>query len=118
MMSTFPFGLTVTLTTLGEPTGRDEYGKNTYTPTDTDVPGCGFAPATSIENQAQGQDAVLTPATLYMPTGTDVSAIDSITVPGYGMFEVDGEPEVWPAHPMTGWQPARNVVVRLRKVAA
>lgn len=112
---TFPFGLTVTLTTLGAPTGRDERGNDTYTPTNMTVSGCGFAPATSVEND-QGQTQVLTPVTLYMPTGTDVTAIDKVTVPGYGLFEVIGTPQVWPAHPMTGYVFPHSVVVQLRQV--
>lgn len=112
---TFPFGLTATLVTLGEPTGRDARGNDTYTPTETSVGGCGFAPATSVEND-QGQTQVSTPATLYMPTGTDVSAIDRVTVPGYGTFEVNGTPQVWPAHPMTGYVFPHSVVVTLKKV--
>lgn len=107
--------LTVTFIRKGTPTGRDARGNDMFTPVSTDVAGCLFAPATSSE-VTLGGDTVTTPATVYAPTGTEVSAIDQIDVPGYGLFEVDGTPEVWPANPFTGWQPPRNVVIRLKQV--
>lgn len=112
---TVPFGFTVTLTTEGAPTGVDAYGNDTYTPVTTSVPGCMFAPGGSVE-RVNGQDQVVTQPTVYAPTGTDVSAVDKVTVPGYGVFEVDGSPQVWPPHPRTGWQPSNSVVIRLKAV--
>lgn len=119
---TFPHGLTVTLIRRGQPTGLDGLGKNTYTPTNTRVSGCGYAPSSgssgtvSSRETTVSQNSVTTQAELYMPAGTHVAGIDQVDVPGYGLFEVDGIPEVWPAHPMTGWQPPHSVIVRISQV--
>jgi hypothetical protein len=110
----FPFGLTVTL--IGKTvTGVDSYNDDVYGTTSTTVAGCLYAPGGSVD-LVQGQEQVITQPTLYMPTGTDVTAVDQITVPGFGTFEVDGPPQVWPPHPRTGWQPTNSVVVRLKQV--
>lgn len=116
MTEPIPFGLTVTFTTKGPVTGRNTEGNATYTPTSIAVPGCMFAPGASAE-LVQGQDLVTDQPTVYAPTGTQIGAPDTATVPGYGTYDVDGSPNVWPPHPMTGWQPSNSVVVRLKGVA-
>jgi hypothetical protein len=73
-----------------------------------------FAPGVSLE-QVQGQDVVTTQPTVYYLPGTDVDAVDAVTVNGL-LYEVDGEPNVWPPSPFTGWQPEYSVEVRLKKV--
>lgn len=93
--------------------GEDNFGNDVFTETDLPTQGV-FAPGSSAE-LVQGQDVVTTQPTVYLPTGTDVSAIDALTVNGL-QFEVDGAPMVWPPHPMTGWQPDYSVEVRLRRV--
>lgn len=111
-----PFGLTITFVTKGPKTGRDGDGNSTYTPTSQDVPGCMFAPGGSTE-LVQGQDQVTDQPTIYAPTGTNVGAPDSVIVPGFGTYEVDGLPQAWPPHPRTGWQPSNSVVVKLKRVS-
>lgn len=111
-----PFGLTVTLVTKGAATGVDPLGNKTYTPTSRSVKGCVYAPGGSVETLG-GQDTVVTQPTLYMPAGTMPDPIDQVTVPGFGTFEVDGQPQIWPKNPFTGWQPSNPVVVRLLQVS-
>jgi hypothetical protein len=110
-----PFTFTVTFLTKGEPTGKDGYGNDTYTPTPTVVPGCVFAPGGSTES-VQGQDRVIDQPTVYAPTGTPATAYDQATVPGYGTCDVDGKPGAWPPNPFTGWQPPNSVVIKLKAV--
>lgn len=94
--------------------GTDAFGNDVYAATASTVAGV-FAPGGSSE-QMQGQDIVITQPTVYLLTGTDVSAVDSLTVNGLA-YEVDGSPNAWPPHPFTGWVPDYSVEVRLRRVA-
>lgn len=55
--------------------------------------GCLFAPQTSVEDR-DGRDAVVADATIYMPTGTDVTAHDRVQINGV-TYDVDGQPSVW-----------------------
>jgi hypothetical protein len=114
-MTAFVSTVTVTLVTQGSPTGQDQYGNDTYTPVETTVPGCLFAPGGSTET-VNGQDVVVTQPTVYAPTGTPVTAYDKAIVTGYGTFDVDGKPQAWPPSPFSGWQPRNSVVIRLREV--
>lgn len=93
--------------------GTDTLGNDVFTETDVPTQGV-FAPGGSAE-LVQGQDVVTTQPTVYLPTGTAVAATDALTVNGVP-FEVDGDPLVWPPHPMTGWQPDYSVEVKLRRV--
>lgn len=93
--------------------GRDPLGNDVYTTTVTTVDGI-FAPGSSAE-LVQGQDVVTTQPTVFLPTGSDLSAVDAVKVNGL-QFEVDGDPNVWPPNPYTGWQPEFSVEVKLRRV--
>jgi hypothetical protein len=106
---TFPFGRDVSLVRRTK-SGTDAYGNDAFTTTTTVVKGA-FAPGGSTE-QVQGQDVLITQPTVYLPAGTDVSAVDAIDIDG-DRFEVDGTPNHW-MNPFTGWQP--GVEVRLRRV--
>lgn len=106
---TFPFGDTITLHSRTV-TGHDTYGNDVYTSTDSTVVG-GFAPAGSAE-LTQGQDLVTTTPSVYLPAGTNVAAVDQVTVRGV-TYDVDGSPQDW-RHPFTGWQ--AGIVVRLQGV--
>ncbi len=111
-----PFGITVTFITRGVAV-PDVRGNDTFPhPVSTVVPNCLYAPGGSTE-LVQGQDMVTSQPTVYAPTGTNVGSPDSATIPGIGTFEVDGSPNAWPVHPMTGWQPAHSVVVKLKAVS-
>lgn len=117
---TAPFGFTCTFITR-TPSGTDPTGNTTYTNVSRSVPGCMYAPGSSSETMGDRltlgtQDTVVTKPTLYAPAGTVVGSVDRVTVPGFGTFEVDGDPQVWPAHPRTGWLPSNPVVVHLRQV--
>lgn len=112
---TFPAGITCTFVTRVDSGTKDAHGNPIYTDTPTPVASCGFAPGDTTELLGD-QDTVTADATLYAPTGTAVAAVDAVTVPGYGTFEVLGQAAVWPAHPRTGWQPSNSVVIRLRRV--
>jgi hypothetical protein len=109
-----PITFTVPVTLTGRTvSGRDAFGNDVYTTIQTTLDGV-FAPGPSVE-QVQGRDVVTTQPTVYLPTGTDASAVDSLTIDGLA-YEIDGEPNVWPPNPFTGWQPAYSVEVKLRRV--
>lgn len=97
--------------------GEDAGGVDTYTVTDLPVDGCVFAPGGSVETLG-GRDTVVDQPSLYCPAAAaSVQAIDTVSVPGFGDFEVDGRPSVYPPNPFTGWVPDQSVVIRLRAVA-
>jgi len=107
----FPFGETVTILSRGI-TGQDGDGNDVYGTTSTDVPGCTFAPAGSVE-RVQGQDIVTTQPTVYLATGTPAPlATDQIRVRGL-LYEIDGDPQVF-RNPFTGATP--GPVVKLKRV--
>lgn len=112
-------------------TGQDSMGSDTYGETVTMTAGV-FAPGGSAESVA-GQDQVTTQPTEYLPADVSPTAYDylvpDVLVDGSGApvldgngqvqgtrYEVDGDPEVWPASPFSGWRPDLPVVVRLRRV--
>jgi hypothetical protein len=94
-------------------TGTDAYGNDLYGETTVSV-GAVFAPGSSSE-LIQGQDTVLTHPSLYLPLSSPPAPTDRVVVDGV-TYDVDGKPEVWPASPLTGWQPDYPVVVRLLNV--
>lgn len=93
--------------------GTDSYGNDVFTSVPATVAGV-FAPGGSSE-QVQGQDLLTTQPTVYLLTGTNVAAIDSVTVGGLD-YEVDGDARSWPSNPFSGWQPDYSVEVRLKRV--
>lgn len=105
----FPFGDLITLVTR-TPTGRDGDGNTTYSTVTTTLRGA-FAPVGSVET-VQGQDVVVTQPTVYLPAGTDVTAVDRVIVNAV-TYDVDGTPAAY-TNPFTGWQP--GVVVKLKAV--
>jgi len=88
-------------------TGQDDLGNDVYAESRSTVIGA-FAPSTSQEF-VQGQDLVIDHPAVYLPTGTNVDAIDHVEVGGRS-YNVDGSPNDWHS-PMTGWAP--GVEVRL-----
>ena len=94
-------------------TGEDSDGNDVYGTSDVTVQGV-IAPGQSLE-RTNGQDLVVTQPTAYLPAGVEVTAIDALELAGV-RYEVDGDPQVWPAHPFTGWRPPLPVVVPLRRV--
>jgi len=107
---TFPL-LADTVTLVGRTvSGQDAYGNDVYTEVQSTVPGV-FAPGGSTE-QVQGQDMVISQPTVYLPAGTDVTAVDAVIV-GSVRYDVDGAPSDWRS-PFTGWQ--AGVQVRLKSV--
>jgi hypothetical protein len=106
---TYPFGQSITLVGRSR-SGEDAYGNDTWTESTTTVVGV-FAPGGSSE-LVQGQDTVISQPTVYLPAGTDVTAVDQIEVGGV-RYLVDGTPNTW-ASPFTGWK--AGVEVRLERV--
>jgi long-subunit fatty acid transport protein len=88
----------------------DAYGNDTWTTTSSTVRGA-FNPGTSSE-LVQGQDLLTVQPSVYLPTGTAVTAVDAVQVGGQ-VYEVDGSPNDW-ANPFTGH--AFGVEVRLKRV--
>lgn len=111
-MTSSGFAQTVTLVGRAK-SGTDTLGNDVFAETSTDSPGI-FAPGGSTE-QLQGQDVVTDQPAVFLPTGTSVAVIDAVVVGGQ-RFEVDGEPNIWPPNPFTGWQPEYSVQVKLRRV--
>lgn len=105
----YPFGDPVTLHSRTV-TGQDTYGNDVLTDVTSTTVGA-FAPTGSTE-LIQGQDTVITQPSVYLPAGTDVTALDRVTIRGV-TYDVDGTPQDW-RHPVTGWQP--GIVVRLQNV--
>lgn len=90
--------------------GTDSLGNDVWTEERTDVLGL-FNPGTSAE-LVQGQDVITTQPSVYLPTGTDVTAIDRVEIAGLS-YEVDGLPVSW-VSPFSSWAP--GVEVKLRRV--
>lgn len=101
--------------TRGPATGRDDRGNATFTPTTRQVWDCTFNPGSSAE-VLNGGDQVTTQPTVFAPTGTSVAAVDQLDVPGIGVFDVDGTPEVWGPNPFSGRIARRSVVIKLKQV--
>lgn len=109
---TVPFTQTLTLRTRTV-TGTDSDGNDVYGSSDTSVKGV-IGPGPSSE-LTSGQDMVTTQPTAYLPATVDPTAVDAI-LDGTVVYEVDGEPQIWPANPFGGWRPPLPVVVPLRRV--
>jgi len=73
--------------------GQDAYGNDTYTETQVNVDYCVFQPAGSNENLIF-TDQISTTDTIFMPFGTDVTALDAIDYNG-DRYEVVGDPGEW-----------------------
>lgn len=103
---TFPFGEPIVLVLRGQPTGQDDFGDETYTPTKTTVYGA-FNPGMSSESDNGG--TLEQPSVYLPPDAPDLSFLDAIQVRGQE-FEVDGAPRVW-VNPFTGWQAGTQVLL-------
>lgn len=88
------------------PPGRDRFGDRLPgAATETDLPGCLFAPGPSRE-VGFAANTVDTDGTIYAPPGSDVRETDQIRVRGE-VYNVVGKPQVWGTS---------GVVVALRRV--
>lgn len=89
-------------------TGTDPDGNDVYTESGVPIEGCLFAPGASAETLGS-QDTVVDQPTVYAPTGSPVPAVvDAVSVLGV-TYEVDGNPNQWPANP-TGY----SIVIKLK----
>jgi hypothetical protein len=88
----FPYAVPMTLLKRAV-SGQDEYGNDTYTETPIVVQQCVFQPSGSTEVLIF-TDQVSTNDIIYMPAGTDVSALDAIQYDG-ATYEVTGAPSEW-----------------------
>lgn len=109
---TFRFGETVTIQTAGP--RYDKYADETVyddweNPASVDVLGVGIEPRPSSEPVEAARNAVVSGYTLYLPTGTTVTAQNRIVVRG-GTYNALGDPAVWMS-PFTGWAP--GIVVQV-----
>lgn len=110
--------------------GGDAYGNVTYTETAVAHPAL-YWPGGSAET-VKGQDQVVWHASVCLPTGTVVTAVDEVIpqavtdasgnliLDGDGKaqgerFQIDGEPQTWPANPFTGIQGPFTVVLTLTR---
>lgn len=88
----FPYGQTVTV--IGRSvSGQDAYGNDTYSETRTDITPCVVQTAGSVET-IQFTDQVSDDLTIFLPFGTDLTAIDAVEVGGV-RYEVQGDPSEW-----------------------
>lgn len=104
---TFPYGQDIVLHRRVK-VGTDAYNVDTWTVTDDIVRGA-FAPGPTSEPDRDA--TALSQPAVYLPSGTDVSYVDTVTVAG-ATYEVDGQPGEW-VNPFTGWHP--GVEVRLKR---
>lgn len=110
---TAPFGETVTLLSRTV-TGRDGDGNDLYTVVETPVPGSVFAPFGGTE-LIQGQDTTIQNPTVYLGDPEVVpKATDRVRRSNGEVYEVDGQPQVYPPNPFTGERV--GAVVRLERV--
>lgn len=109
-------GETVTVIHPGETT--DGYGNDKPSWADDDVTRvavehCGVAPGDPRpEAFTPGRSPVEIAWTIYMPTGTAVSAADRLEIRGE-IHEVDGHPDDW-RDALSSWRP--GIVVRAKRV--
>lgn len=85
----FQFGETVTLNRQTV-AGQDDYGNDVYTTVPVILANVPVWPSTSTE-AVQGQDLVTSDLTAVLPSGTDVTAVDSVQVYGDN-YEIVGQP--------------------------
>ena len=111
---TFPYG--EMLPVLRRISTRDRYGDGGQFDVHHEIGPCGVAWNETTEN-TDGREAIVSDATVYAPTGSDVLATDQIELPDGDRYRVVGKPARWGRHPVTGWQPANSVVIRLNRVA-
>lgn len=107
----FAFGETVTVWSAGAST--DPYSQEPVedweNPTPRFVAHVAVEPRPSSEPTQEARNAVVSGFTLYMPTGTAITAQNKVTVRG-ALYNVLGEPAAW-VSPFTGWEP--GVVVQV-----
>lgn len=102
----------MSVVTLGDSTGQDQYGNDVRTQVVTVSPGWVIWPATVGAESVQGQDVITDTLVAFAPVGTDVTAIDHIVWNG-GTYDVQGSPWQWQS-PFTG--DAVGVQVDLKRV--
>lgn len=100
MSPSFTFGRTVTLQSRAV-TSTSADGNDVYGSTPTTVTGCVIWPRTSTEN-VQGGDLLITGLNLFLPPGTDVTAVDRVTLDDATVWDVDGLPGDYSQSPLTG----------------
>jgi hypothetical protein len=88
-MHPFTYGQTVTLVRRAV-SGTDEYGNDTFTETQEDIPLCVVAPTGGSE-LIQFTDQVNDPMQVWLPAGTDLTYLDAIIFEGL-KYEVQGNP--------------------------
>lgn len=91
--------------------GEDEPGWS-GTPTETAVTALAVEPRPSGEPVQDARNAVVSGFTLYLPTGTAVTAQNRVRVRGE-VYEVIGDPARW-RDPFTGFEP--GIVVQVQRV--
>jgi SPP1 family predicted phage head-tail adaptor len=88
----FPYSQTVTLLRRVL-AGQNEYGNDTYTDVPVQIPYCVVQPGSSSEN-VQWTEQVSTEVTVFVPYGTQVTALDAFLIGGV-KYEVQGVPSEW-----------------------
>lgn len=103
----YPFGVTVEVFN----TTRDQHGDRTRTLVG-EIPGCAPAPESSVEDNDNRAQVVVTTSVYVPPTAVPITGQSVLRFDGRE-WDVDGDPEWW-RHPWTGWTPGG--VVRVRRV--
>lgn len=107
------FGETVTIISRTV-SGRDGDGNDVYETTETPVPGSVFAPFGATE-LIQGQDTTIANPTVYLGDPDVVPrATDKVRRANGDVYDIDGEPQVYPPNPFTGERV--GAVLRLERV--
>ena len=84
-----------TLRYRGEPAGVDRDGNPIVGPP-REVVSPAWWEVRSTTEDGDGKTLVIDGYWLYLPESTRLTALDSVDLPGLGVFEVDGEPGIQP----------------------
>lgn len=94
----FPFGTTVKVYS----TTRDRHGDRTRTLAG-EIPGCAFAPDSSVEDNDQRSQVTITASLYVPPTQVPVNGQSELDFDGH-TWQLTGDPDWW-RHPWTDWTP-------------
>lgn len=103
---TFPYAKTVVLSMRVLLPAPDPYGNDQYTLQPVTLTPVVVWPTGATE-QMQGQDLSTSGVTALLPAGTDVDAIDKLTIDGKD-YEIDGQPASF-LSPFSGFTPGVQV---------
>lgn len=97
---------------VSDPYSQEQTQGSWETPAELPIEGAAIGPSSTIEQNGDDQQRVITSMSLYCASGLDVLPDDRIQARS-GLWDVVGEEQVW-SNPFTGWAPGSEY--QLRKV--